>query len=127
MEINATESHVRRIDAVPQTEEQLAVEGGSRALGRAGTLALIAVGLFVAFWPLGMPIVDCLLHNPREEARTTEARSALGAMKDRARVVYQRNAGLKNIIFDDLGVSNGELDGSYFKRENFNCGGTPGK
>ena len=60
-----------------------------------------------------------------EDARPSEARAALGAMKDRARVVYQKNPTLKEITFDDLGIGKTELSGSYFSRENFTCGGTP--
>ena len=43
----------------------------------------------------------------------SEARAALGAMKDRARVVYQRTVRAPEDL-DDLGIGESELAGSYF-------------
>ena len=48
-----------------------------------------------------------------EEARSTEAKAALGAMKDRARVVYQRNP-TATLDKNSLGLGATELNGSYF-------------
>lgn len=47
------------------------------------------------------------------EAEMSEARAALGAMKDRARVVYQRTVRAPADL-DDLGIGESELAGSYF-------------
>lgn len=47
------------------------------------------------------------------EARSSEARAALGAMKDRARVVYQRT-GVRNVDKASLGIGPTELQGTYF-------------
>lgn len=58
-----------------------------------------------------------------ESARSSEARAALGAMKDRARVVYQRNPSLRSIEKGDLELQPYELDGTYFKDSNYSCGG----
>ena len=56
-----------------------------------------------------------------------EARAALGEMKDRARAAYQRNPELKTITKKDLGLNKDELNGTHFKDEDYNCGGTPEK
>jgi hypothetical protein len=47
------------------------------------------------------------------DAEMSEARAALGAMKDRARVVYQRSMRAPEDL-DDLGIGENELEGSYF-------------
>jgi len=54
-----------------------------------------------------------LIQGNIDEARSSEARAALGAMKDRARVVYQRNPSA-TLDKAALGLSAGELNGSYF-------------
>lgn len=54
-----------------------------------------------------------LLFGNVEEARSTEAKAALGAMKDRARVVYQRNPAT-TLDKNSLGLGPTELNGSYF-------------
>lgn len=54
-----------------------------------------------------------LLFGNVEEARSTEAKAALGAMKDRARVVYQRNP-TATLDKASLGLGATELNGSYF-------------
>jgi type II secretory pathway pseudopilin PulG len=58
-----------------------------------------------------------LIASNTDEARSSEARAALGAMKDRARVVYQRNpmGGEKH----SLGLGPTELNGSYFTDANY--------
>ncbi|MCC6151481.1 MAG: hypothetical protein IT461_14615 [Planctomycetes bacterium] len=101
--------------------------GWHRTIGGPGKLALIAVGLFLVLWGLGFAYKEYQLRHPSDEVRAAEARAALGAMKDRARVVYQKNPTLKEISFDDLGMGKIELSGSYFSSENFTCGGTPEK
>lgn len=62
-----------------------------------------------------------------EDSKPSEARAALGAVKDRARVVYQRSPESKTINMKDLGLGARELSGSYFKEDDFSCGGTPKK
>lgn len=62
-----------------------------------------------------------------EDPKHSEARATLGAMKDRARVVYQRSPESKTINMKDLGLGENELRGSYFREDNFTCGGTPKK
>jgi len=54
-----------------------------------------------------------LIASNTEEARSSEARAALGAMKDRARVVYQRTP-TATIDKASLGLGATELNGSYF-------------
>ncbi|CAG0958528.1 hypothetical protein PLCT2_00619 [Planctomycetaceae bacterium] len=48
-------------------------------------------------------------------------------MKDRARVIYQRTAGLAEVRKEDLGLGADELDGKHFKQSDYACGGTPEK
>lgn len=57
------------------------------------------------------------------EARSSEARAALGAMKDRARVVYQRTGKVPQ-SFEDLGLAPEELNGSYFTGKDYTITGT---
>lgn len=64
-----------------------------------------------------------LIASNTEEARSSEARAALGAMKDRARVVYQRS-GTAPTTLTALGISTNELTGSYFNSGNYGCAGT---
>ncbi len=54
-----------------------------------------------------------LIQGNVDEARSTEAKAALGAMKDRARVVYQRNP-TATLDKNSLGLGATELNGSYF-------------
>jgi hypothetical protein len=104
------------------------VHTGGGFLHRLGRLVLysclIVLGLVVLS---GFGAVVGIGPGCGEDARPSEARAALGAMKDRARVVYQKNPTRKEISFDDLGMGKTELSGSYFSRENFTCGGTPDK
>ena len=58
-----------------------------------------------------------------EEARSSEARAACGAMKDRARVCYQRDPNMK-IEMASLGLGKTELDGSYFSYDDYEVSGT---
>lgn len=64
-----------------------------------------------------------LIASNTEEARSSEARAALGAMKDRARVVYQRTPGAIADI-NALGVGTAELSGSYFTQSNYSFSST---
>ena len=59
-----------------------------------------------------------LIASNTEEARSSEARAALGAMKDRARVVYQRTP-TATIDKASLGLGTTELNGSYFNDGNY--------
>ena len=52
------------------------------------------------------------------EAKSSEARAALGAMKDRARVVYQRT-GKAPATLKELGLTDVELRGSYFDASHY--------
>lgn len=74
-----------------------------RGFGIAAGLLLVAVIVLPAVLP----------RRPSDEARSSEARATLGAMKDRARVVYQRT-GKPPATFVELGMSEVELSGSYF-------------
>lgn len=64
-----------------------------------------------------------LIASNTEEARSSEARAALGAMKDRARVVYQR-APTTAWSLANLGIDANELAGSYFTSTSYSIGGT---
>lgn len=55
-----------------------------------------------------------LISSNTEEARSSEARAALGALKDRARVVYQRTPNASVSTIAGLGISTTELTGTYF-------------
>ncbi len=59
-----------------------------------------------------------LIASNTDEARSSEARAALGAMKDRARVVYQRNPSARVDKYS-LGLGTTELNGSYFTDANY--------
>lgn len=59
-----------------------------------------------------------LIQGNVDEARSTEAKAALGAMKDRARVVYQRNP-TATLDKAALGLGATELNGSYFTDSNY--------
>lgn len=59
------------------------------------------------------------------EATSSEARAALGMLKDRARVVYERTGKVPR-DFAELGVREHELLGTYYKPANYIIvGGTP--
>ncbi len=58
-----------------------------------------------------------------QEARSSEARAALGALKDRARAVYSRT-NTAPINMTALGVGSTELRGSYFNNANYTLAGT---
>ena len=59
-----------------------------------------------------------LIQGNVDEARSTEAKAALGAMKDRARVVYQRT-GKAPATLKELGLTDVELRGSYFDASHY--------
>lgn len=60
-----------------------------------------------------------LISSNTEEARSSEARAALGALKDRARVVYQRTPTASVTTIAGLGISTQELTGTYFTSSNY--------
>lgn len=60
-----------------------------------------------------------LISSNTEEARSSEARAALGALKDRARVVYQRTPAATVNTITGLGISTNELTGTYFTSTNY--------
>lgn len=64
-----------------------------------------------------------LIASNTEEARSSEARAALGAMKDRARVVYQRTPNTTWTLAA-LGINTTELAGSYFTSNSYTIGGS---
>jgi prepilin-type N-terminal cleavage/methylation domain-containing protein len=64
-----------------------------------------------------------LIASNTEEARSSEARASLGALKDRARVVYQRTPGAIADVAA-LGVAASELGGSYFTDANYTFSST---
>jgi len=64
--------------------------------------------------------------NVGEDAKTSEARATLGALKDRARVVYHQTK-IAPQSLDELGVSDNELTGNYFTRTNYTVGGNAKK
>ncbi|CAG0998067.1 Fimbrial protein [Gammaproteobacteria bacterium] len=59
-----------------------------------------------------------LIQTNLDEARSAEARAAMGALKDRARVVYQRNPSA-TLDKASLGLGSTELNGSYFTDANY--------
>lgn len=71
---------------------------------------------------LSLAAVPVLASNTRD-ARSSEARAALGAMKDRARAVYQRNKTVPANL-NALGIKTSELRGTYFTSSNYSCRGT---
>jgi prepilin-type N-terminal cleavage/methylation domain-containing protein len=64
-----------------------------------------------------------LIASNTEEARSSEARASLGAMKDRARVVYQRSPNTTWAL-NTLGINSTELAGSYFTSASYTLSGT---
>lgn len=90
------------------------------------TLPAAFVVLVVVLVVVGMSVGPAFKRHV-ERQDLYEARAALGAMKDRARVVYQRNPELKTITKKDLGLAKDELNGTHFKDEDYSCGGTPEK
>lgn len=76
---------------------------------------VLIVGLIVVPFILGILMLAAipLIASNTEEARSSEARAALGAMKDRARVVYQRTPSAR-LDKSALGVGPTELSGIYF-------------
>lgn len=72
-------------------------------------LVVPAVGV-MAFWPIQPSGV--------EEPRPSEARAALGAMKDRARVVYQRTGKIPQTMAE-LDMPSGALEGDEFSMRDY--------
>lgn len=93
--------------------------------GPSGPVA-VAVAVVLIF---GMLILVALplMQSGHEEPKSSEARAALGVIKDRARKIYQRNIGIKSFTMTDLELCASELNGSAFKYEDYTCGGTPEK
>ncbi len=60
-----------------------------------------------------------------EPPRSEEARTVLGAMKDRARQIHRRNPGLSAVTMKDLDFFDSDLNGTYFHAGDYTCGGTP--
>ena len=58
-----------------------------------------------------------------EDPKSSEARAALGAMKDRARVVYQRTGKVPRSI-EELGLGVTELSGSHFSAKDYSVSAT---
>ena len=81
---------------------------------------VLIVGLIVVPFILGILMVAAipLIASNTEEARSSEARAALGAMKDRARVVYQRTPSAR-LDKPALGIGRTELTGTYFSDANY--------
>jgi type II secretory pathway pseudopilin PulG len=94
-----------------------------RAVGRIlGGTPLQWVFVLVAFGILALAAIP-LNQSSGHEARSSEARAALGAMKDRARVVYERTGKVPKSL-EDLGMAPEELNGSYFNAKNYSVTGT---
>ncbi|CAG0958584.1 hypothetical protein PLCT2_00622 [Planctomycetaceae bacterium] len=83
---------------------------GGTPLQWMGVLLLLGVLALAA-----IPVTSCGCEG---EARSSEARAALGAMKDRARVIYQRT-GKAPANMNDLCFKEYELRGSYFTEKNY--------
>ena len=91
----------------------------------AGCLEYLAIA-FVLVLVIGVVVLSQVpLIQNGDPPNASEARSALGAMKDRARVICQRRPELTEIRKEDLGLGATELDGTYFKNNDYSCGGTP--
>ncbi|MCC6150947.1 MAG: prepilin-type N-terminal cleavage/methylation domain-containing protein [Planctomycetes bacterium] len=71
---------------------------------------------------LSLAAVPLLASNTRD-ARSSEARAALGVMKDRGRAVYQRNKTVPRNL-NALGIKTSELKGTYFSHTNYSCRGS---
>lgn len=76
--------------------------------------------IFVILGVMAVPVLGVLalaaiplIASNTQEARSSEARAALGAMKDRARVVYART-GSPQIDIMALNMSAEDLNGAYF-------------
>jgi prepilin-type N-terminal cleavage/methylation domain-containing protein len=64
-----------------------------------------------------------IISSNTSDARSSEARAALGTLKDRARTVYQRTKVVPSTLAA-LGVTANELGGTYFTNANYSYGGT---
>ncbi len=93
--------------------------------GPGGPIAVL-VAVVLIFGVLVL-IAFPLMQSGHEEPKSSEARATLGAIKDRARKIYQRNIAIKSITMKDLELSESELNGSAFNHDDYTCGGTPEK
>lgn len=93
----------------------------------AGCFEYLAIA-FVLVLVIGVVVLSQVpLIQNGDPPNASESRSALGAMKDRARVICQRRPELTEIRKEDLGLGGTELDGEHFKQSDYTCGGTPEK
>jgi len=84
-------------------------------------LTTVACVVAVLLW--ATVVIPAFRSGGQSEDRSAEARAAMGAMKDRARVVYHRT-GKAPRSFKELGLSDAELTGSYFTEKNYALGGS---
>jgi Tfp pilus assembly protein PilE len=112
---------LRRVGDTQYEEARPRYEGK----GPGGPLAVI-VAVVLIFGVLMLGAIP-LVQSGHEEPKSSEARAALGAIRDRARQIYQRNITIKAFSMKDLELSASELNGSAFKYEDYTCGGTPEK
>ncbi len=91
-----------------------------RILGGTPLQWAFVVFLLSVLFLAAIPVTTC---GGCGEARSSEARAALGAMKDRARVVYQRTRKVPQSI-EDLELGPAELSGSYFSAKDYTITGT---
>lgn len=91
----------------------------------AGCLEFLSVATALILLIVIIALSQVPLIEGGEPPNSSEARAALGAMKDRARVIYDRRPELTEIRKEDLGLGATELDGTYFKNNDYTCGGTP--
>jgi hypothetical protein len=91
----------------------------------AGCLEYLAIA-FVLVLVIGVVVLSQVpLIQNGDPPNASEARSALGAMKDCARVICQRRPELTEIRKEDLGLGATEIDGKHFRQSDYTCGGTP--
>jgi hypothetical protein len=106
---------------LPALRARASETAGPRALEKwfngVFVLALLTLILFV----LAYATFPMIASDGGGVALSSEARAALGLMKDRARVVYERTG--KAPGMDDLGLGPVDLEGSDFHYSNYSCGG----
>ena len=85
------------------------------------SVVLLALLLLIVLVLIGATVPMMVMDGGGGDSRSSEARAALGAMKDRARVYYQRTGKAPKMADLDLGPN--ELNGSYFSYANYSCGG----
>lgn len=91
----------------------------------AGCLDFLAVATALILLIVIVALSQIPLIQGGEPPKSSEARAALGAMKDRARVICQRRPELTEIRKEDLGLGATENDGKHFRQSDYTCGGTP--